>query len=333
MSEPELNHIRDGLLRQKNCKNENSVDSFCMQDLLLSKECQSKSNGNGRLFLDQDIPLSHCECNSAPTPLDRLMHGSGVVFRRRRRPCWCVLLLVVAATLVATGLSIGILFGVIGRKNVKKFNSSILGKENDKDNNNLSKNISGKFFSSKKMSTNKSEINIDSPSSYLNPIALPTGNDNPDVKLGFDGQPSDFGTSVHRFKTYWHPGDSRIMEMLLNDRNVLRVSGYKANNGSFLGLYSLSLSDKNGRTTRVRFLGGRSLASIILPDGTVVALDWSANQADLECKIFQIPPPRGAPENNPDGIPNKFVPHFHFVTLKLGVHSYIFRQVSVNLPT
>jgi hypothetical protein len=56
--------------------------------------------------------------------------------------------------------------------------------------------------------------------------------------------------SVRRFKAYWHPGDSRVLEVLLSNGTVLQAAGHKANNGTFLGLYSLSLTENQGRTTR-----------------------------------------------------------------------------------
>jgi hypothetical protein len=72
-------------------------------------------------------------------------------------------------------------------------------------------------------------------------------------------------------------------------------------------------------------MGGRNLASVILPDGTVVSLDWSANHADLECKVFMIPPPRGAPGVGP-GETNTDTPTSHLASLRLD--PFPLRQVS-----
>ena len=60
-----------------------------------------------------------------------------------------------------------------------------------------------------------------------------------------------------------------LCQVLLSNKTRLQAAGHKDNDGAFRGLYSLSLTDGEGRAaTRVRFLRGekrKPLASINLP--------------------------------------------------------------------
>ena len=314
---------------------DNSGDSSTVQDRLLSGG-HPVHNGNGMAghhYQQHKLHPSH----DLGAPRPRPVTGSGVVFRRRRKPCWCVLLVLVALALLAAGISLGVLFGVVKKEDTRVSVDSHQQQDNSTQTTPLSGagggGGSGRGGGGDRKSGGSNDSNAktvtESSSATPHPSST-TDRTQPEPPGGGAGgvgrKPgSGWGVSVRRFKAYWHPGDSRVMEVLLSNGTVLQAAGHKANDGTFRGLYSLSLTDSWGRTTRVRFMGGGSLASVILPDGTVVSLDWSANNADVECKVFQIPPPRGAPGGSADALTT---PTSHLATLQLGVHSYLLRQVS-----
>ncbi|KAK7491407.1 hypothetical protein BaRGS_00017385 [Batillaria attramentaria] len=244
-------------------------------------------------------------------------HGSGMVFRQRKRPCWCVLLVIVAVALMAAGISLGVLFGVV--KKAEMTDSELAGQAGD-----ASRNTSQPTVVVLK---NSSVTTQASPTRTQAPPQTPTPSPDASPTSGKDFIPgSRWGVNVRRFKAFWHPGDSRVLEVLLSNGTKLLAAGHKANDGTLRGLYSLSLIDGQRRTTRVRFMGPHNLASIILPDGTIVNLDWSSNNQDVECKVFQIPPPVTSLGGAAARELNR--PTSHLATLQLGVHSYLLRQVS-----
>ncbi|KAL8577008.1 hypothetical protein ACOMHN_064110 [Nucella lapillus] len=289
--------------------------------------------------------------------------GGGAVFRRRRAPCWCILLVLVAVALLAAGISLGVLFGVM---KAAEEDSDTLTRVQDHDGSptpvhpsSLPNQVGGGRPDGIFGGNNSSKLGIvDSAAEGPSSLRTPSNPSGSVVEGGGEtggrkeggvgsggrggggsgggggGAGSGSGVSVRRFKAYWHPGDSRVMEVLLSNGTRLQAAGLKKNDGTFDGLYSLTLTNGQGRTTRVWFMGGRSLASVLLPDGTAVNLDWSTNDADIECKIFQIPPPRGAPVGMPEGgTPDMQFsrPTSHLATLQLGVHSYLLRQITETL--
>ena len=344
MSEIEMTNLRVACM-PPSPDTETSGDSSNVQDRLLAGHAATNGKGlppgqhhyhhNNHQQLYNTHKHSPYDLG-APRP--RPMTGSGVVFRRKRKPCWCVLLVVVAVAMIAAGISLGVLFGVVKRAESQEAAPTIIG------------DGAGRLGNATQTPVPVSPHNLD-PGKWdeggggVQPVTDTTtessststaSTDNPSTaRAAAETAGGSWGVSVRRFKAYWHPGDSRVMEVLLSNGTVLQAAGHKGNDGTFRGLYSLSLTDGQGRTTRVRFMGGRSLASVILPHGTVVSLDWSANNADIECKVFQIPPPRGAPGGGPGGGgggaagsgSHLHSPTSHLAVLQLGVHSFLLRQV------
>ncbi|XP_076449944.1 uncharacterized protein LOC143286193 [Babylonia areolata] len=296
--------------------------------------------------------------------------GSGAVFRRKRAPCWCVLLVLVAVALLAAGVSLGVLFGVMkaaegpdpphavhrhdastqpvhpsssvptggGGGGGGRGGAGTVQGGSRPDNNNNNNNASKLWVDSPDWGGLPPPTSIRTPSNPSGSVVVGVGETGGRKESGglggLGGGGSGWGVSVRRFKAYWHPGDSRLMEVLLSNGTRVQASGLKRNDGTFHSLYSLTVTTGQERTTRVWFMGGRSLGSVLLPDGTAVNLDWSANDADIECKIFQIPPPRGAPGGGPGGgSPDVLAskPTSHLATLQLGVHSYLLRQITRTL--
>ncbi|KAL8566309.1 hypothetical protein ACOMHN_050427 [Nucella lapillus] len=314
---------------------ETSGDSSTVQDHLLTNHHHHHHMNNGKSLMSSHIYPQHQHPNSSNKPYalgnprPRPVTGSGVVFRRRRKPCWCVLTVLVALALIATGVTLGVLFGVVKQEEAGGAGSSLGG--GLRDNATLTSSTNSAIEEEELHHHHKADV-TESTSSVPEHPPTTTPPIPPREPSGVG-----WGVSVRRFKAYWHPGDSRVLEVLLSNGTVLQAAGHKANDGTFRGLYSLSLTDGMGRTTRVRFMGGRSLASVSLPQGTVVNLDWSANNADIECKVFQIPPPRGAAPSGGHGaagvppLNHRHSASSHLAMLQLGVHSYLLRQISRTL--
>lgn len=303
---------------------DSSGDTATPHDHLLTSSFVLNGNGTVNHYQYKHHPVYDL---GAPRP--RPVTGSGVVFRRHRHPCWCILLVIIAVVLMAAGISLGVLFGIV-RKAENDSNPS-QGQQNSSLTSetgvrgkykNGTKVIHAPLFPTRGPLRHSTPLPSRAPPS-TSTVTLPDSLD--------QGSRSGWGgVTVRAFKAFWHPGDSRVLDVLLSNRTILQAAGHKANDGTFRGLYSLSISDGHDRTTRLRFMGMRNLASIILPDGTAVTLDWSANNADVECKIFQIPASTTgaggyAPPQDLTGTSS------HLATLQLGVHSFLLRQISKAL--
>ena len=116
MSEIEMSNLRAAM--HPSPDTENSGDSSTVQDRLLSGSGNHLHNGNGLAGQHYQQHKLHPSYDlGAPRP--RPVTGSGVVFRRRRKPCWCVLLVLVAVALLAAGISLGVLFGVVRKEDTR----------------------------------------------------------------------------------------------------------------------------------------------------------------------------------------------------------------------
>ncbi|PVD21011.1 hypothetical protein C0Q70_19177 [Pomacea canaliculata] len=318
MSEIEMTNLR---IAHPSPEVESPGEAATAQDRLLTGTLfRNGNNGSANHYQYKH----HAYELGAPRP--RPMTGSGMVFRRRRSTCWCLMVVVVVVVLLAAGISLGVFFGVVRKGGEQAAEGSLAD---------LDRTGNASSSSSSAPKTNSTWRNLTPLPPIVNnsqpPPPPPRKTNARPTESAVEGSSSstnvkpDPGSSsatiVRDFKTFWHPGDSRVLEVYLSNGTVLQASGYKSNDGTFRGLYAFSLSDGQGRTTRVRFMGKNNLASVVLPDGSVVSLDWSANNADLECKHYRG---RQAAED-------RATPTSYLATLQLGVHSYALRHVSREL--
>ncbi|BFZ12519.1 hypothetical protein BsWGS_15558 [Bradybaena similaris] len=221
--------------------------------------------------------------------------GSGIVYRPGRRLFWVAavlaLLLLVLAGAVVTVVYFTVLrkdseVSAVSETNYLGTNRNDVHRENDIDH-----------------VTKQPNYNI--PGTFTSPYQSPRS-----------FMPDSVDIKIQKFDAYWHPGDSRLFVSTLTNGTIIQVFGPKKSDGTVKSMYALSITDISNTTRFIRFLGQRNLASVILPNGVIVNYDWSANNIDMEIKVFE---PYTEQTKGPIS---------HLALVEVGVRSYLLRQIS-----
>ncbi|CAL1533262.1 unnamed protein product [Lymnaea stagnalis] len=215
--------------------------------------------------------------------------GSGIVYRPRRKLWWVAALLVLLLLVMAGAVVIAIYFTVLK----KEPEPTVVA-----DNGLVGKNKTTPRHDQGDSVTQQPPYVI-----YTTPYTRPHPPDFMEIK-------------VQKFDAFWHPGDSRLFSATLTNGTIIQVFGPKKSDGTVKSIYSLGMTDSWGSTKSVRFLDQRNLASVVLPNGVIVNYDWSANNLDMEVKVFE---PFTEQSKGPIS---------HLAIVEVGIRSYLLRQIS-----